>query len=86
MYFIASSMPLNYYAVFWRSENKVGNGDFHLDETSLRAWLGRMRAEYPQMQHWGQSKEGNLYFERIPILIEEVRGGIKKNYTLQTIP
>ena len=76
-------MPLNYYAVFWRSENKVGNGDFHLDETSLRAWLGRMRAEYPQMQHWGQSKEGNLYFERIPILI--YASGVSTDAALGTI-
>ena len=65
----------------------MGNGDFYLDEANLRAWLGLMRAEYSQMQHWGQSKDGSVYSERIPILIEG--GGRERNekkLLLQSIP
>ena len=47
------------YAIFWIDSNGTkGNGDYILTEEALRAWLGRMRFEYPEMTHWGQSADG----------------------------
>lgn len=56
------------YAIFWIDSNGTkGNGDYILTEEALRAWLGRMRFEYPEMTHWGQSADGERYVETIPI-------------------
>lgn len=58
------------YAIFWIDSNGTkGNGDYILTEDALRAWLGRMCFEYPEMTHWGQSADGERYVETIPILL-----------------
>ena len=60
------------YAIFWiDSDGTKGNGEFILDEQTLRTWLGRMRFKYPEMTHWGQSADGERYVETIPIPLEE---------------
>ena len=42
------------YAIFWiDSDGTKGNGEYILNEQTLRAWLGRMRSKYPEMSHWG---------------------------------
>jgi hypothetical protein len=59
------------YAIFWiDSDGTKGNGEFILDEQTLRAWLGRMRFKYPEMTHWGQTADGERYVETIPIPLE----------------
>ena len=56
------------YAVFWIDANgRPGNGEYILDEATLRAWLGRLRGRYPDMLHWGQLPNGERYIELPPI-------------------
>lgn len=56
------------YAIFWIDSNGTkGNGEYTLDEETLRAWLGRQRFQYPEMTHWGQAVDGERYVEVIPI-------------------
>jgi len=55
------------YAIFWNDNVHIGNGEYILDEATLRAWLGRLRFKYPDMQHWGQLANGERYAETIPI-------------------
>ena len=63
------------YAIFWIDSNGTkGNGEYTLDEEALRAWLGRMRFEYPEMTHWGQSADGERYVETIPIPLTQADG------------
>ena len=55
------------YAIFWLDNGVPGNGEFVLDEATLRAWLGRLRFRYPEMQHWGELPNGERYIEVDPI-------------------
>jgi len=55
------------YAIFWLDNGYTGNGEYILDEQTLRAWLGRLRFKYPDVQHWGQLPNGQRYVETIPI-------------------
>ena len=56
------------YAIFWiDSDGTKGNGEYTLDEETLRAWLSRLRFQYPEMSHWGQTADGERYAETIPI-------------------
>jgi hypothetical protein len=45
-----------------------------LDEHTLRAWLGRLRFQYPEMSHWGQTADGERYDEVIPIPLTPADG------------
>ena len=57
-----------HYAIFWiDSDGGTGRGEYILDEETLRAWLGRLRGRYPEMQHWGQLPNGERYIELPPI-------------------
>jgi hypothetical protein len=57
-----------HYAVFWINENGYpGNGEYILDEATLRAWLGELRFKYPKMEHWGQLPNGERYAETVPV-------------------
>ena len=61
-------IPTKMYAIFWIDANGTkGNGEYTLDEETLRAWLGRLRFRYPEMSHWGQTVDGERYDEVIPI-------------------
>jgi hypothetical protein len=69
------------YAVFWiDSDGTKGNGEFILDEETLRAWLGSLRFKYPEMQHWGQLANGERYTETVPIPLIDV----KKDFNWRT--
>lgn len=62
------------YAIFWiDSDGTKGNGEYTLDEETLRAWLGRLRLQHPEMSHWGQSADGERYVETIPIPLDNGR-------------
>ena len=55
------------YAILWNINGYIGNGEYVLDEQTMRAWLGCLRFDYPDMQHWGQLANGERYAETIPI-------------------
>ena len=55
------------YAIFWIDDGFAGNGEYILDEATLRNWLGRLRFRYPSMQHWGELPGGERYDEVDPI-------------------
>ena len=53
------------YAVYWQSETGVtGNGEHVLDYQLLASWLSYLRRKYPNMEHWGQDKNGQRVDER----------------------
>ena len=70
-----TNTPNKMYAIFWIDANGTkGNGEYTLDEHTLRAWLGRLRFQYPEMSHWGQTADGERYDEVIPIPLTPVDG------------
>jgi len=62
------------YAIFWTENGQTGNGEYTLDEQTLRAWLGRLRFRHPEMEHWGQLANGERYVETVPIPLTDEMG------------
>jgi len=54
------------YAIFWLEDGVIGNGEYILDEATLKAWLVILRTRYPEMRHWGQLANGEEYVEDLP--------------------
>lgn len=51
-----NKVRITMYAIFWKNENGgTGNGEYILNEWELNEWLTCLRAEYPEMKHWGVS-------------------------------
>jgi hypothetical protein len=72
-----ASGVIKMYAIFWiDSDGTKGNGEFILDEPTLRAWLGRLRFQYPEMTHWGQMADGERYVETVPIPLTRRDGSV----------
>ena len=61
-------IPTKMYAIFWIDANgRRGNGEYILNEEALRSWLDYLRVKYPEMEHWGQTADGERYGEVIPV-------------------